>query len=400
MRHQNRGKTLWPALVGLALLASAAPAADVEPLLSRIKSVGGEGKGNDDAGQAWRELATRGPDALPAIFAGFDGAGPVAVNYLRAAVDAIAEREVNNGRKLPADALEAFVKDTKRSGVGRRVAYEWLARIDATAPDRLLPEMLFDPGQELRRDAVARVLAAGKTALDRKDHPGATAIYARALSAARDADQVETAAKALHELGIQIDLTGQFGFLPKWWLIAPFDNTKSAGFDKVNPPELKVDLAAVYKGKDGTKDEAEAKWVEHTPPSSSGVYEGSRVAVVDFNTALGKRMGATGYAFTAVVSEAERPVEIRAGCNNAIKVWLNGQLVITRDEYHHGVKMDQYSGKGILKKGRNEILVKVCQNEQKDSWAQRWDFQLRVCDELGGAVPLTYAGDKPAKGGN
>ena len=40
-------------------------------------------------------------------------------------------------------------------------------------------------------------------------------------------------------------------------------------------------------------------------------------------------------------------------------------------------------------KGRNTILLKVCQNEQADAWAQVWDFQLRVCDAVGGAVPLT-----------
>lgn len=385
---------VWPVLLGLGLLV--APAAEVEPLLDRIKAVGGEGKGNDDAGKAWRELAQHGPKTLPAILAGFDGAGPIAVNYLRAAVDAIAERELNAGRKLPTDALEAFVRDTKGSPVGRRVAYEWLVRVDAKTPDRLLPGMLSDPGAELRRDAVARVLDVGKAALENKDRPGATAAYARALSAARDADQVLTAAKALHGLGIEIDLAAQFGFLHKWWLIAPFDNSKEAGFDTVNPPETKVDLAATCKGKDGT----EAKWVEHTPPSTSGVFDPNRLAVVDFNTALGKQMGVTGYAFTAVMSEQQRPVQIRVGCNNAVKVFLNGKLVISRDEYHHGVQMDQYVGSGTLKKGRNEILVKVCQNEQKDSWAQRWDVQVRVCDELGGAVPLTSAGDRPAKGGN
>jgi hypothetical protein len=40
----------------------------------------------------------------------------------------------------------------------------------------------------------------------------------------------------------------------------------------------------------------------------------------------------------------------------------------------------------MLKKGRNEILVKICQNEQTEDWAQTWDFQLRVCDALGTAV--------------
>src|SRR5262249_12488773 len=153
-----------------------------------------------------------GPDALPAILAGFDGAGPVAVNYLRAAVDAIAERELNAGRRLPADVLEGFVKDTKRSGVARRVAYEWLARVAKSAPDRLLPGMGLDPGQELRRDAVARVLDEAKALLERGDRPGATAVYARALAAAREQAQVETAAKALQGLGVQVDLAAQFGF--------------------------------------------------------------------------------------------------------------------------------------------------------------------------------------------
>jgi hypothetical protein len=46
-----------------------------------------------------------------------------------------------------------------------------------------------------------------------------------------------------------------------------------------------------------------------------------------------------------------------------------------------------------LKVGRNEILVKVCQNEQKEDWAQLWSFQLRVCDNLGGAIPLSVKGE-------
>jgi hypothetical protein len=325
MQHHTRGKTVWPALVGLALLAaSAAHAADVEPLLARIKAVGGEGKGNDEAGKAWRELAKHGPDALPDIFASFDGAGPIAVNYLRAAVDAIAERELNAGRKLPADALEAFVKDTKRSGVGRRVAYEWLARIDSSAPDRLLPGMLFDPGQELRRDAVARILNEARTTLERQDRPGATAVYARALAAARDADQVETAVKALHDLGVQIDLAGQFGFLQKWWLIAPFDNSKEGGFDKVNPPEVKMDLAAVCKGKDN----AEAKWVEHTTPSPP-VFEGSKLAVVDFNT----RWAADGRGRLRLYRGdvgAGAAVELRIGCNNAVRCSSTASCPLSR----------------------------------------------------------------------
>jgi hypothetical protein len=57
--------------------------------------------------------------------------------------------------------------------------------------------------------------------------------------------------------------------------------------------------------------------------------------------------------------------------------------------------MDQHVGRGKLRTGRNEILVKVCQNEQPEEWAQVWSFQLRVCDPTGGKVPLNDPAKRP-----
>ena len=51
------------------------------------------------------------------------------------------------------------------------------------------------------------------------------------------------------------------------------------------------------------------------------------------------------------------------------------------------MKLDQYKVQAIeLKPGRNAILFKICQNEQTDSWAQRYQFQIRVCDTTGTAI--------------
>jgi hypothetical protein len=36
-----------------------------------------------------------------------------------------------------------------------------------------------------------------------------------------------------------------------------------------------------------------------------------------------------------------------------------------------------------LKKGTNRILLKICQNEQEESWAQDWKFQFRITDTSG-----------------
>ena len=143
---------------GVLIVAGAARAADVAPLLTRIKAVGKEGAGNAAAAQAWKELTKEGPAALLEILGSLDDAGPVAANWLRAAVDAIGEKTLAAGKPLPADKLEAFVRDTRHAGAARRLAYEWLSRADPKAPDRLLPGMLSDPGAELRRDAVAIVL--------------------------------------------------------------------------------------------------------------------------------------------------------------------------------------------------------------------------------------------------
>jgi hypothetical protein len=162
-----------------------------------------------------------------------------------------------------------------------------------------------------------------------------------------------------------------------WQLVAPFDNVDKKGLAAVYPPERELNLAAMYEGKEGQK----IGWVAHTTNSDYGV--------VDLAKALGPFKGSVAYAVTEFQSAAERQVDLRLGTPNSWKVWLNGELVFAREEYHHGMNLDQYRMRGKLKPGKNVILVKICQNEQKEEWAQRWQFQLRVCDATGTAVLST-----------
>jgi hypothetical protein len=351
----------------LLLLIPAAP--DVDALLAKIKAVNREGNGNAEATKAWRDLTQRGPDALLPILAAMDDANPTTTNWLRIAADGIAENALT-AKQLPAAKLEAFVKDTQNPGRGRRTAYEWLVRLDATAADRLLPTMLNDPNAELRREGVAR-------ALHEAEKSGDVAALQKVFTAARDRDQVDQLAKLLQARGTKVDLAAHFGFVRQWRLVGPFDHTGGIGFAAVYPPEKGVDLKTTYKGKNN----AELRWQSFTTDDPYGL--------VDLNKALTKHMGAVGYAFAVIDSPEERPVEVRVGSNNAVKIFLNGKLLFYREEYHHGQRMDQHVGAGILKKGRNEVLLKVCQNEQTDQWAQSWSFQARICDPLGGAVPFT-----------
>lgn len=379
MRRWTRGAAL-----ALLLALPWRAGADNGPLLERIKGVGKEGNGNVEATKAWQELVKQGPGALFDVLAAIKDASPVAANYLRSAVEAIAENALAAGKSLPADKLEAFVRDIRHAGPARRLAYDYLVRLDPKAPARLLPDMLDDPGAELRRDAVAVALDRAKGLLDQGEKDAATAAYQKALGHARDRDQVQLVAKQLKGLGVEVDLTKQFGYVTRWLVVGPFDNADGKGYHTPFAPEKGVDAAAEYQGK-GQKS---LRWREHVTAKQFGD--------VDFNDIFGEQKGVTAYAYAAVESKEARPVEIRAVSNNAVRIYLNGKEIFGREEYHHGTRMDQHVGRGTLKAGRNEILVKVCQNEQTEDWARLWSFQLRVCDTLGGAVPLAVVTGKGA----
>jgi hypothetical protein len=313
--------------------------------------------------------------------AALDDANPVAANYLRAAVEAIADKALGDGKKLPAKELEEFVLNTKHIGAARKLAFDLLLRLDPKADERLLPGMLDDPGAELRREAVAVLLKEAQKLFDKKDM-AAQKVYKQALKHARDKDQVQLIADQLKTFGIEVDLTSHFGFVTEWMIIGPFDSTGGIGYQAVYPPEKKIELMEQYAGKDGKK----VQWQKHATKEKLGM--------VDFNKVVGDLHGVCAYAYTVVHSGKEVPVEVRAASNNAVQMFLNGKKIYGREEYHHGMHMDQHVGKGVLKVGNNEVLIKVCQNEQKEDWAQLWSFQLRITDDLGTPIPLTVMLDK------
>jgi hypothetical protein len=364
-------------LAALALSAGPAGADETQTLLAQIKKVGREGAGNVEAARAWKALVARGTPALMPILAAMGDDEGTSANWLRPAFDVIAERAVRDGKPLPKAALEKFLGATTNPRSARRLAYEWLVKVDKTAPDRFLPGMLHDPSPELRRDAVARVMTRAEDLAKKKEAKPAEKAYRQALAGACDQDQVDAITKALDNLGVKVDLQAHFGVVRSWRLAGPFDHHKGVGWGTAYPPEKGVDLAAAYKGKDGK----EIKWSSFTTKDPYGV--------VDLNKVLGKSMGAVAYAYAVVESPKEQTVELRAGSPNGLKVFLNGKRVFAREEYHHGASLDQYAARGALRQGRNEILLKVCQNEQKENWAQEWKFQLRLCDFTGAAVPFT-----------
>src|SRR5262249_10811632 len=149
--------------------------------------------------------------------------------------------------------LEAFLLDTKRNGRARRQAFEWLARVDKTAPDRLIPGMIDDPSVELRRDAIARAIREAEPLLKKTDKGEAKERIGRLFTVARNKDQMAALAKSVKNLGVDVVFARHFGFVRDWMLVAPFDSTAGIGYTRSYEPEKKVDLAAVYMGKQGAE---------------------------------------------------------------------------------------------------------------------------------------------------
>lgn len=363
-------------VLGLLPLAKPVLAATDQELVAAIaalQSVANEGQHHAEAQQAWQKLRQAEAVQLPVLLQGLKPKAPLGNNWLRAAIDAVAEQTLAAGRPLPKEQLEAFVRDRDRVPQARRLAYEWLIKADPSAEERLIPGMVDDPSLELRRDAVARLLKQAEQSATDSKNDAAQQTFQAALVAARDQDQIEAAAAGLEKLGVKVDLPRHYGFITDWQIIGPFDNRNKVGFDAIYAPEKEFKSDGSYPGKD-----VQVSWKAY--------HTDDKFGLVDLNQGLGKNMGAVGYAYAEFYSDTDRPADIRLGCINANKVWFNGQPIIANHVYHAGTAIDQYVAQVQLKSGKNTILVKCLQNEQTESWAQDWRFQLRVCDAIGTAI--------------
>lgn len=364
----------WLAVLACAVLAEAALAGPpLKDSIDTVRRAGPDGEGSAAAAKAWRQLAAAGPADLPALLAGMNGASPLARNWLRSAIDRVLEQAIASRQPLPTAPLDAFLRDPKHDPQARRLAYDLLCQADPTAPERYLPGMLDDPSPDLRRDAVARVLAQADKLLTAGKKAEALPLYRDAFAAARERAQIDATARKLRELGEKVDLPTRLGMLLNWKLIGPFPNKDRKGMATAYPPEKALDFAAAYDGKTGP-----VKWIDYISKDDYGV--------VDLKDALKDHAEVVTYAAAEFQSEGERAVDVRLGCFTGFKLWVNGELVLERGDAYTGMKLDHYVARARLKAGKNVILLKVAQDEAPPQLPPMLRFQLRVCDANGKAV--------------
>lgn len=373
-----RCKVVALSAMWLGCALSAAEGDERDSALREILKAPTSGATDPEVARHWSEVAQWKADRVGEVLQAMDGANPVALNWLAAAVDAILEQP---GAAIPFEKLNQFVRDRERGVAARRCAYSILNRERPKLAKQLIPYFLNDPAPEFRRPAVEQLIEQAASLPDALQKT----VYLKAFDAARDEDQVTRIAKALKELGVEADLARHYGFVRDWHVVGPFDNVGNAGFDQAFPPEsLSIadladdgtpDNSLSYEGKDG-----QVRWMRREATAATGE--------IDLNEALGKLKEVVGYGAAIFESKQAQEVELRLRLQNSFKIWLNGELIQSQAIGHTGNFFDQYTLPVRLKAGKNLIVVKSCQVKapQPLDFFDTWHFSVRVCDATGTAV--------------
>jgi len=314
------------------------------------------------AAKAIKQLSQANDITLIQSLTAMKGATPVGRNWLSGLANSLYRK---SGKALKAE-LGKFLADQSQDGEARYIVFEWLTANNDALRTELLANMNEDLSPELRFLAIEEAM---KDKLKTKE-------LSSLLESARHPSQVVSIIEKLKEKGETVDQSRQLGFLPNWRLIGPFDHVGSLNFNKVFPVESDWVTGALkdeYQGKTNA-----VQWKEEVSKAPDGD--------VDLAVIYANEKGCIIYATTEFESAKEQDAEVRLGCINGNKIWVNGKLVMSNEVYHTGTQIDQYSEPIRLKAGKNQILLKLCQNEQKDTWAQVFHFQLRICDSTGKAI--------------
>ena len=374
------------ATTAIALCVASCPSqqAVAQDGLDTILKIEQGGKGIPAAHAVAEKLAASGV-GVETILSKIKQANPVAKNWLLALAQTMADKQ--DPAKTQA-MLEKILADQKGDGEVRYWALDRLAGTEPQLRKKLLDGRTEDSSLDIRFEAIGQVINSlpSVEAANKDDAAKQQAIagYQQVLKSARQHVQVNTIIDALKALGQEVDMRKHFGFVSSCQVVGPFDNRKEVGFATAYQPEIEylqkgtVDLAATYPAKG---EGAKAGWQSASTEKPDGT--------VDLNSIMLNEKGAVVYAYAVVESPVDTKCQVRFGTPNANKIWVNGQASTMNNVYHTGAQIDQYIGNAQLKKGKNTLLLKLCQNEQTEAWAQDFSFMVRFSDETGLAIPVT-----------
>lgn len=398
----GRGALLvaYAVIVLVGIDGNARVAQGQESLLQAVNGVGPNGVGHSEAIAALDQWvsdsgASTSTQKLWSVLATMKEAELRGKNWLRLiASDLLQKAETENSGSDLAEKFLAervrFVRDRSHDPDARYLIYRSVIRGNDNLRDEILLEATDDPSLPLRFLAVEFGMRRA-VAMKAVQQDAAKLLYQSLVRNARHPDQIRSIAKELDDLGEPVDLAKTLAMMREWQVIASFDNADGVGFAATYPvetvyasqPDDPDGLLRSFQADDETLD-----WQTVTSDDPMGV--------VDLNPVYDNAKNAVAYAYCQFrVAEREfavdgkrRQFQVRLGSKNANKAWVNGAPVLSNEVYHSGGMIDQYVGDCTLQPGLNSVVLKICQNNQTQPWAQEFQFQFRITDSTGQGIPV------------
>lgn len=133
-----------------------------------------------------------------------------------------------------------------------------------------------------------------------------------------------------------------------WYFIGGFASPDNNNFDAVFPPEKEIKLDAKYP----TRNNLQIAWQKKEWPDAT---------VTDFLSSSPQPLqeNVANYVYREIEAEVACEVPVSLGSDDTLTVWINGQK-IHAENVGRGAAPDQAFVKLALKKGKNQLLMKIC----------------------------------------
>lgn len=151
--------------------------------------------------------------------------------------------------------------------------------------------------------------------------------------------------------------------LGSWYVSGPYRaESGTLAYDTAYEPETGIDLQAAYE-------DGRMKWALATPAYDDGTVH-----------RLSGDVAAT-YLYRTIHAPSARTMQLAVGSNDAIKIWLNGD-VVHDNNVQRGFQLDQDTVNVQLVEGENALLMKVV------NYGNDYAFSFRRADEQSSEIPL------------
>lgn len=155
----------------------------------------------------------------------------------------------------------------------------------------------------------------------------------------------------------------------EWMVVGPFPNPQRVGteyspaLDSVYGPEVDPELARSYPGVDGRR----VTWRR---------IQGDTTGYIRLNPHFQPNDHVAAYAQAFLFTPLEGDVHLLLGADDGHQLWINGELVSSRQGRNISVA-DDLDVRVHLNRGWNRVLLKVADLDGG------WAFQLRAADPTG-----------------